>query len=168
MKNNSLIHKIDKNVISFLEKVTEKWQNNADLLVLYDLLNGKKVSKDKKCALFRVGSTSRIGKTAYKLGRGKAQSHDEFFFQIYANEGTFYMDSYVKIMGVDVCVSRPYFSYSKKLAIRKDKLENIIWFYPDYKRKSKFDASIAEDILKVMNTRHRITVKSWTGALSLA
>jgi hypothetical protein len=90
MNTNSLIERIDKILLSFINTLTANWKDDHDIQLLYNLLEGKLENYKNSMLTVKIGSDKRIN---HKILNETINTnfYNEFIVQIRANSTSFHL-----------------------------------------------------------------------------
>jgi hypothetical protein len=90
MNYNSLIKRIDKILLSFINTLTANWKDDHDIQLLYNLLEGKLENFKNTMLTVKIGSDKRIN---HKILNETINTnfYNEFMVQIRANSTSFHV-----------------------------------------------------------------------------
>lgn len=86
----SVSETMDKNILSFLTKVTAPWKDDHDLQVFYEILNGKRFENGKTLFKLKIGSGRRINPLVEKM-KLLPFSYNEFIIDIRLTSRMFHL-----------------------------------------------------------------------------
>ena len=89
METSPIINKVDKTIMAFVNQMTEPYKDGDDIIMFYEILNGKRFPEGNVQLKYKVGSKRRFNFNMFDEPKAKV-FHNEFIVQIRLTAQSFY------------------------------------------------------------------------------